>query len=180
MKELILQQIKSELVNGSVKKGHPFRYFTLGTLNQDKPSLRTVVLRKTYPDLNLLFYTDKRSSKIQQIQNNAHVTALFYHPKKLLQIQIRAKAKVLDNPMEIRQHWNNVSPKAKKDYTTVLPPGIEIENPENVEYLEDDHHFCMVELIPLEIEYLRLQRPNHVRMLFNKNGDDWNGTFLNP
>ena len=180
MRELIFQQLKRELINGSVKRGHPFRYFTLGTIDADKPQLRTVVLRKAYPNLSLLFYTDKRSSKISQLANNNQVNGLFYHPKKLLQLQIKAKAKILDNPTEIRQHWNNVSPKAKKDYTTVLPPGVEIEHPENIEYLEDQNHFCMVELQPYEIEYLRLQRPSHVRVLFEKNGDSWEGKFLNP
>lgn len=180
MQQLIFQQIKNELVNGSVKKGHPFKYFAFGTVEDNNPRLRTVVLRKVYPDMTLLFYTDERSKKVAQIQNENRVCALFYHPKKLIQVQIEGLAHIQENPEMLRRIWQNIPPSSKKDYTSVFPPGLPINGHENVEYLSDQHHFCMIEIIPQRIEYLRLKRPNHIRLEFIKKDNDWKGNFLVP
>lgn len=180
MDQLILQQIKNELINGSVKKGHPFKYFTLGTLSGQIPRQRTVVLRKVQPGLNLLFYTDKRSAKVKQIQANNTVSALFYHPKNMIQLQLEGKANVKQNPEMLRKIWKSIPAKAKKDYTSVLPPGVKTENPEELEYLTEQNYFCMVEIQPTRIEYLKLKQPYHLRVEFLKTDGDWSGTFLIP
>jgi len=178
--KLIFQQIKNELVNGSVKKGHPFKYFTLGSLWKGQPRQRTVVLRKVQPGPQLLFYTDKRSSKITQIKQNPNVSALFYHPKKMIQIQIEGRAHIKENPEMLRKIWKSIPQKAKKDYTTVLPPGVKNENPDELEYLTEQNYFCMVEIQPTRIEYLKLNQPYHIRVEFVKLGEEWSGTFLIP
>lgn len=176
----MLQQIKNELVNGSVKKGHPFKYFTLSTIWHENPRQRTVVLRKVQPNLHLLFYTDKRSSKVEQIKQHPEVSALFYHPKKMVQLQVEGRASVKENPEMLRKLWKSIPAKAKKDYTTVLPPGVKTENPSALEYLTKDNYFCMVEIQPTRLEYLKLNQPHHLRVKFVKSGDTWDGTFLIP
>ena len=180
MEKLVFQQIKNEIINGSVKKGHPFKYFALSTIWNGKPRQRTVVLRKVQPDLQLLFYTDKRSSKVEQIKQNPEVSALFYHPKKMMQVQIEGRASVKENPEMLRTVWKSIPAKGKKDYTTVLPPGVETENPEELEYLKEENYFCMVEIQPTRIEYLKLGQPHHLRVEFVKSGNDWDGIFLIP
>lgn len=180
MDQLILQQIKNELINGSVKRGHPFKYFSLGTLSGQIPQQRTVVLRKVQPNLKLLFYTDKRSAKVQQIETNNTVSALFYHPKKMVQIQIEGKADIKENPEMLRKIWKSIPEKSKRDYTSILPPGVETEHPDNLEYLTENNHFCMVEIQPYRIEYLKLKQPHHLRVKFIKSGKDWNGSYLIP
>ncbi len=180
MDKILFQQIKSELVNGSVKKGHPFKYFTLGTLLNGIPQQRTVVLRKVQENLDLLFYTDKRSAKVAQIKENPHVSALFYHPKKLLQIQLQGKATVKENPELLRKIWKTIPEKMQRDYRTVLPPGVPTDAPEAIEYLSDHHHFCMIELEPNTLSYLKLNRPHHLRVRYTRHQNDWEGTFLIP
>jgi pyridoxine/pyridoxamine 5'-phosphate oxidase len=178
--KIIFQQIKNELLNGSVKKGHPFKYFTLSTLHQGQPRQRTVVLRKVQPGPQLLFYTDRRSSKVEQIKQNPNVSALFYHPKKMMQLQIGGRADIKENPEMLRKIWKSIPAKAKKDYTTVLPPGVKTDNPDELEYLTEQNHFCMVEIQPTRIEYLKLNQPYHLRLEFLKTGGEWDGTFLIP
>lgn len=180
MEKLILQQIKNELINGSVKKGHPFKYFTLSTLWKGKPRQRTVVLRKVQPDLQLLFYTDKRSAKVEHIKKNPSISSLFYHPKKMIQIQIEGSATVSEHPEMLRTIWNSIPDKGKRDYTTVQPPGATAERPEHIEYLKQENYFCMVTIQPTRIEYLKLNQPHHLRVQFQKIGDTWDGTFLIP
>ena len=180
MTDQILKEIRAELTNGHIKKRHPFRYFTFATSHNGSPRQRTVVLRKMLPDLNILFYTDARSHKVEDFKKNSQVSALFYHPKKLMQVRVEGEAQIITDPKQLKQYWNNIQESSKKDYITERAPGSPIKNPDNVDYLEEEHHFCAVKIVPKCIEYLRLKRPNHIRVLFIKKEDKWNGKFLVP
>ncbi len=181
MKKQIFEELKRELVNGHSKKGHPFRYFSLATIAKTNTSQqRTVVLRKTDSNLELLFYTDRRSSKIQQVQANKNVSCLFYHPKKLLQVKIEGIAKIVDDTKTLVSLWGGIPIKSRKDYTTTKAPSSLINNPDEVDYLNEGNHFCAVRIIPNKIEYLRLKRPNHLRVLFKKEDENWKDDFLVP
>lgn len=180
MKNQFLEEAKRELINGHSKKRHPFRYFVLATNQNGKPTQRTVVLRKTLLDLSLVFYTDSRTQKIKDIQNNDEFSALFYHPKKLMQIRIEGKAELITNKKQIANYWHTVQASSKNDYTTNMAPGTPINNPDTVGYQLEENYFCPVKLVPNKIEYLRLKRPNHLRVLFSKVNNDWSGKFLVP
>ncbi|MEN1786098.1 MAG: pyridoxamine 5'-phosphate oxidase family protein [Bacteroidota bacterium] len=180
MEEIIFQQLKNELINGSVKKGHPFKYFGLSTVMEGQPQARTVVLRKTLPDLRTIFFTDKRSHKMAALAQNDKVTALFYHPKKLLQLQILGRAAPITDSVRLAELWNGVPPKARKDYTTFQPPGTPLSTTGEIKYLEEGHHFAALEIIPHTIAYLQLQRPQHQRLVFTRIGQEWKGTLLVP
>ncbi len=177
----IFQELKNELINGSIKKGHPFRYFTFATLNDSKPRLRTVVLRKMESNLTLLFYTDARSQKVIDIKRNNQVAALFYHPKKLVQLQIEGTAKINLNTNANLQLWKQLPETAKADYLSNLAPGTQIENPDNLYLNSEENNFCSIEIVPTHIEYLKLNKPKHQRIRFLKDGNnEWQGIFLVP
>ncbi len=181
MTHTFFQELKQELQNGTSKKGHPFRYCTLGTVGLGATArLRTIVLRRVSEDLKLVFYTDRRSKKIGHIKENNTVSLLFYHPKKLLQLKVECRAKLISDPEELKKYWSGVQPASRKDYTTTSAPGSPISNPDNIEYLEEKNYFTIVEIEPLKIEYLKLKRPNHLRVLFSKENGEWNGAFLVP
>lgn len=175
------EELIVELQKGVSKKGHPFRYCTLGTVGSEHlPRLRTIVLRKVSDTLDLTFYTDKRSKKIIHIKENNKVSVLFYHPKKLLQLKVEGLASIITDKGELQRYWSGVQPNSRKDYTTHSAPGSSISNPDNIEYLDDENHFCMVNIEPFKIEYLKLKRPNHLRIRFSKSDGEWNGEFLVP
>lgn len=180
MTQQYLEEAIRELVNGHSKKRHPFRYFVLATNENGKPRQRTVVLRKTLLDASLVIYTDKRTQKIKDIQNNSEFSALFYDSKKLLQLRIEGKAELITDKEQIATYWHTVQASSRKDYTTIIAPGTAIINPDEIEYKPEENYFCPVKLIPKTIEYLRLQRPNHIRILFSKIDNDWSGEFLVP
>jgi len=180
LKNQYLEEAMRELVSGHSKKRHPFRYFVLATNENGKPRQRTVVLRKTLLDSSLVIYTDKRTQKIKDIQNNSEFSALFYDSKKLLQIRIEGKAELITDKQQIATYWQTVQESSKKDYTTNRAPGTSIKNPDDVGYEPKENYFCPVKLIPNTIEYLRLKRPNHLRVLFSRNDIGWSGDFLVP
>lgn len=175
-----LEQSRRELVNGHTKKRHPFRYFTLGTINADKPRQRTVVLRKVLPDMSLLIYTDLRSQKVADITSNSAVSALFYHPKQLLQLHIDGQAELITDATELQNYWNNIPECSRKDYITTKPPGTDISNPDHVTYDPETNYFTAIKIIPDTIEYLQLKRPNHLRVKFTRSHNNWTGQFLTP
>lgn len=181
MTQVFFQELNDELQKCVVTKGHPFRYFTLATIGVDyTPRLRTVVLRKVAKDLTLTFYTDRRSKKITHLKENNKASLLFYHPKKMLQLKIEGTAKVIDDPAILKNYWHGIQPNSQKDYTTSNAPGSTIENPDHVKYLSDKNFFCMVEITPFKIEYLKLKRPNHIRVRYSKEEELWPGEFLVP
>ncbi|MFS4467642.1 pyridoxamine 5'-phosphate oxidase family protein [Maribacter sp. 2210JD10-5] len=181
MTETFWQELTEELKKSTIKKGHPFRYFTLATVGLGNMArLRTVVLRQVKADLGLIFYTDRRSKKIIHIKENNKVSLLFYHPKKLMQLKIEGTATPITDKETLHKYWNGVQSSSRKDYITKNAPGSEIDNPDHVEYLENENYFCMVEIEPIKIEYLKLKRPNHLRVRFSKENRGWNGEFLVP
>ena len=180
MKNQFLEEARIELINGHAKKRHPFRYFTLATIENNEPRQRTVVLRKTLTDLSFVFYTDKRTQKIEDLQQNSSCSALFYNPKKLLQLRISGKAEIITDKEQIATYWHTIQEASKKDYTTKIAPGTLINDPDGIAYTLEENYFCPVKIIPTSIEYLLLKRPNHIRVLFSKIDKDWSGEFLVP
>jgi len=177
----IFKILKEELIKGSTEKSHPFRYFTLSTVGVDLlPRQRTVVLRKVTDDLQLSFYTDLRSKKIIHIKENNKVGLLFYNSKKLLQLKIEGIATIIKGKAIEETYNNGIPEKARKDYTTTLAPGTPLEDPKVIEYLKEENHFCVVEVTPYRIEYLKLQQPEHLRVRFSMRQELWNGEFLVP
>lgn len=181
MTEIFFHELTEELQKGIHKKGHPFRYITMATVGQDVIArLRTVVLRQVSKDLRLTIYTDSRTKKMEHINENNLVSFLLYHPKKLLQLKIEGLAHIVTDQERLKTYWSGVQPNSRKDYITHMGPGSKIKNPEYIDYLEDANYFAMIDITPIKIEYLRLQRPNHIRVEFTKDQKDWKGIFLVP
>ena len=181
MTETFFTELELELRKGTSKKGHPFRFFTLATIGQGSIArLRTVVLRRVSEDFKLIFYTDRRSKKIEHIKHNSGVSLLFYHPKQLLQLKIEGKAEIVTDSEALQKYWSGIQPASRKDYTTSAAPGSPISNPDTLDYLEHRNYFTIIEVTLSKIEYLKLKRPNHLRILFSKEDGEWDGAFLVP
>ena len=155
MKNQFLEEARIELINGHAKKRHPFRYFTLATIENNEPRQRTVVLRKTLTDLSFVFYTDKRTQKIEDLQQNSSCSALFYNPKKLLQLRISGRAEIITDKEQIATYWHTIQEASKKDYTTKIAPGTLINDPDGIAFLQKKIIFVQLKLFlrPLSIYF---------------------------
>ncbi|SEL83153.1 Pyridoxine/pyridoxamine 5'-phosphate oxidase [Aquimarina amphilecti] len=181
MTDIIFSSIVADLKTAVANNKHAFRYFTLATSDfNNTPRLRTVVLRNIDDQLNLMVYTDERSKKIANIQANNRVSLLFYDQNRLLQIAIKAKAEIINDQQSLETIWKQIPSKSRNDYTTELSPGVEIKNPDDINYLEGKHYFSAIKLIPMRIEYLRLTRPNHIKVAFKKENNNWKGNYIIP
>lgn len=84
-------------------KPRGIRHINLASFGQDYPNSRTVIIRKFDKNKHeLLIYTHALSDKVQQVLNNPLVSLCWYHPKKQIQIQIKAKA-VIEKENEIQR-----------------------------------------------------------------------------
>lgn len=181
MSQEIFKEIKSELHLGTTDNGHPFKYCTMATVGLDRVArLRTVRLRHVSEDMGLTFFTDKRSKKIIHIKENKNVSLLFYHPEKLMQIRIEGVAQIVRDKLLLDNYWQKVQPDQRQDYTTTLAPGSKLPNPDTVDYLKDGEHFCALDIQPFKFEYLKLQRPNHLRIRYSKEASGWEAEYLVP
>lgn len=183
MTDSFFKIVRSELQQGVTISDHPFRYCTMATVGLDRMArLRTVRIRGLSDDDDMVIsvYTDKRSKKIIHIKENKLVSMLFYHPDKLLQLKVEGMAVINKDQKVLKDLWKGIDNPSKKDYTTVMAPGSVMEGPDEVEYLRDEDHFCLLEIHPIKIEYLQLKRPNHLRIRYSRKDDSWKGEFLVP
>lgn len=178
----IWNQILESLKKAVSERDHPWRTGSLATQGLDNmPRQRTIVLREFDPDLvRLCFYTDSRSKKMIHIKEDKRVSLLLYNPKELLQLRLEGIAVKETDPGKNARRWAAIPETSRKDYITQQAPGSEIPGPDSVEYLQEEKYFASVYIQPHKVEYLQLKRPNHLRVRFSKDKEEWNGEFLVP
>ncbi|MGB1113552.1 MAG: pyridoxamine 5'-phosphate oxidase family protein [Flavobacteriaceae bacterium] len=178
MLKALFNDSKKQLVSAIKHKKHPFRYFALTTLASDgSPHSRTVVLRDFDSDaMTLTIYTDFRSTKMKELANDPRAELLFYDSNQLLQLVLKAQ---LLNSEVSSSHFYQLPEQSKKDYSGKDQPGAIIKGPDKVQYDFEVPHFTLLKFQILQLEYLKLKRPNHLRALFEAN-DNWSGKFIAP
>lgn len=175
--------LSHELHRGALDSKHPFRYVTLATCGGDTPEQRMVVLRKVDEALNFYFFTDSRTAKVKQIQQNPQAEFLVYHSGKRTQIRVKGRLQIHQQDDLSEEMWKRVQGDARKAYNSTLAPGSEIEDPDLAYDWPaelDDRYFAVLKFIPEAIEALQLNGLTHVRVSFLKSGADWNGDWLVP
>ena len=179
--EEIWQAVKHELHRGALDVKHPFHWVNLGTVSGDFPSVRTVVLRKVSEELHFFVYTDYRSEKCSELDQNSNASLHFYHPKKQVQIRVKTQAKLHFQDDLAKEIWKTIPVHRRSEYTGVQAPGTLISLPEDGWTLSnsENHFFCVLEFSPMEIEVLQLRREGHLRLMFSKE-KDWKGAWLVP
>jgi len=178
--------MQSEIFDSAIKQWtaapkyskHVFRYPVLATVSQaGYPEMRTVVLRAFDPKtMQFTIFTDSRSNKIKSLNNNPHAQLCFYDRRKFWQLLVQVELKQLSSQHE---DFKQISGAATKDYTSLLAPGTPIGNPNELAYSDQENYFTKVVLQAQSIESLKLKRPNHVRVRFEKKSA-WAGTYLSP
>ena len=105
----LLTLAKAELKRSENETDHPFRYFYLGTIGQ-YPEVRTVVKRDLDDRLAVTFFTDSRTRKVSQIEDDNRVSALFYHPGHRLQIRMTGSAmKLKEDSLAYAAYYQQVN-----------------------------------------------------------------------
>lgn len=159
-------EVLNEVGKAVLEVQHPFRYTTLATTDKlNSPQQRIVVLRDFNGKSDFLIYTDSRSGKVGEILNNHSVSLLFYHNEKRLQLRVSGSAAIITSGEQYRKLWEKHGRKSPHSYTSVLPPGTEIENPTEAYHWQNDEQtdFCLIKIEADKMEFLQLNGIHHIR-----------------
>lgn len=189
----ILQDSWHRMINGTIVKNHPFRCPSIATVENEFPMIRTVVLRKALVTENtLIFHTDYRSPKLNQIIKNDKISWLFYDQKAKIQLRIKTNAVVHYNDEITLKHWSAARSESKKTYLVQPAPSVisnvptdglsEFKETELLDNLLDTgyQNFAVIECKVKELDWLYLNKDGHRRAKFLFQNDTVKKYWLVP
>ena len=152
------------------------------------PNTRNIVIRDfSEKKLTIRFHTDKRSSKISDIQNNKKISLLGYERKDRLQIRFDAEATIIDSDEFLLDIWKSMYPMSRECYRVIESPGSKIKSLEDIKFEEDDdqglngfENFVAVSCDIQSIEVLYLHHAGHLRASYINNNGKLNGEWIVP
>ena len=152
------------------------------------PNTRNIVIRDFSEEkLTIRFHTDKRSSKISDIQNNNKISLLGYERKDRLQIRFDAEATIIDSDEFLLDIWKSMYPMSRECYRVIESPGSKIKSLEDIKFEDDDdqglngfENFVAVSCDIQSIEVLYLHHAGHLRASYINNNGKLNGEWIVP
>lgn len=194
--EAVLNHVWSEIEAAAKTPGHPYRFLTFGTVHEQAPDLRTVVLRRADEGAReLQFHTDRRSRKVEALSHNDRVAWHGWDPDACQQIRLFGTGSVhLDDDVAM-DLWEGQPPTSLTDYVRPSAPGTGLEEPgdglrpvvKSEPITEDDvaegqQNFAAVRTIVDRIEWLHLHPEGHYRARFeyDRTQEAFDGTWVVP
>ncbi len=113
-----------QLVRGVPDTRHGFHWPVLATVDgEGAPSARVVVLRAAEPDAGeLVFHTDRRAPKVEQVRRRASVALTFHDGRRKLQVRVRAAAAVHVEGPAYEAGWQRIGSGSRRCYLAPRPP----------------------------------------------------------
>ncbi|MEO1405313.1 MAG: hypothetical protein AAFV54_02320 [Pseudomonadota bacterium] len=158
-----------QLVRAAVDKRSPFRWPILCTAGPG-PKGRVVVLRNfEQATRSLIFFTDKRSHKCEELRVHDGAECVFFDPKKMIQIRARGPVKTAITGPQVDQHFENVATHSWRDYAYSDAPGTPIDQwpSYSLEEAQALQNFCVLTMSVETLDWLNLSREGHQRALLN-------------
>jgi pyridoxamine 5'-phosphate oxidase len=161
----------------------------VGLQHNNEVSLRTVVLRTIDPDeKEVVFYTDNRSAKMEDIASNPNLSWLFYDSKEKVQLKLSGEAIVHHDNPTAQHHWEKVHAAGKSSYMAIPAPSTAVDHPvDGLEHLTDNStadegyaNFAAIVTRVNFIEWLSLKDTGHRRAQFRLIDNSWKGQWLIP
>ena len=163
-----------ELTRATQEREHGWRIMTLATVESGRAEARSVILREADPTAHrLVFFTDARSPKLQQIQTHPQGTLLAWCPRLSWQIRLRVHLTRETDQHLSMSRWARLrlSP-AAQDYLSPLAPGEPLSEITSEERGSREH-FAMVNAQVESLDWLELHPDGHRRALFDTEGGRW-------
>ncbi len=175
----ILKNIWKHLDLATLERHHPFHTPVFGTVCDNAPNLRVVVLRRFWRKTpRLAFHTHLGSPKISEIRANPNVSFAFYHPKEKLQLRVKGRATIHTNDDLAEEQWQATELFSRRCYvgeaptqesrkpTSGLPGNLIDREPTREESETGKANFAVVAANIESIDCLELAVKGHRRSLF--------------
>ncbi len=184
--DLSLRAAWSLLGRGAKDRKTPAHTPVLATMGAGRPQLRTVVLRGCDREARRLrFHTDRRSSKVPQIEADPAGTVLVYDPKQKIQLRLDCGLSIHVDDDLAREAWAATRDFSRVCYQVMRAPGEALSDPAAVPFSAEDSHdgadnFAVIAAQVTRIEWLYLAAQGHRRAEFHWRGGAWQGRWLVP
>ena len=166
----ILKEERNDLHSAVKDAGHEYHLFTIATVNDKVPEIRTVVLRDfNIKKYQISFHTDTRSPKYSQVKSNPAISALFYSTQKRTQLRLHGNAKICKDQNLLNTLWSNLNKDSRECYQGEVPPSGNIPKSKIINDTSSEmsgfENFSRVSIEISTIEILRLHHLGHKRLL---------------
>lgn len=147
------------LLHRAANKIDQLHWITLSSVKVESgttlPDTRTIVLRKILDKRELVFYTDRRSPKVTQFEQNKHAVALLYDRAAQLQLRIHGTIEIDTHSALFKDAHDRVPNQAKINYNTLKAPG-EAALSEDPDRNDEALHFALLRFLPHTFDLLHL------------------------
>lgn len=186
--EKAFTDVHDQLKRAGVDTRHKFRFFTVATIgNTEKtiPQSRMVVLRSFSDDWTFEFYTDHRSSKVEEIKDTPIISAMFWDPPKRVQVRIEANVSLHNQDDVADERWKDVQGDAQKAYTSTLTPGSPIDDPKDAHDWPDSYssdNFTVAVCSAVRVKALQISGMEHIALESRRErpSGEWQTTWIAP
>lgn len=169
------------LERASRETDHEWRHLALATVAGDEAAahgdVRLIVVREVDAAAgSLAFFTDSRSSKIEQIRRQPRATLLAWSEAVGWQLRLRCRLDIQTEGLAVSSHWARLKmTPAADDYLSPLAPGATLDSPWSP--LEppraDRASFAVVTAKVEAIDWLEVHADGHRRAIFDHLGERW-------
>lgn len=173
-------RVWAELTRAARDRGHGWRQVTLATVDHEgAPDARTVILREADASQQVLrFYTDARSPKAGQIQQQPQGLIVAWCPELAWQLRLRVQLSLLASGLAVSSRWASMQlSRAANDYLAPQAPGSTLDAAgaahDGPPAGENRGHFAVIEARVVSIDWLSLQPSGHRRALLGADGARW-------
>ena len=181
-------EVHDQLKRAGVDTRHKFRFFSVATVGHSEnriPKSRMVVLRSFSDDWTFEFYTDHRSSKVKEIEENSIISALFWDPSKRVQVRIEANVSIHNQDELAATRWKDVQGDAQKAYTSLQEPGTPVNAPGDAHEWPDSYsseYFSVLVCKAAKIKVLQISGMEHLAFRCSKSEatQSWDKNWIAP
>ncbi|HPU15087.1 MAG TPA: pyridoxamine 5'-phosphate oxidase family protein [Polymorphobacter sp.] len=150
------------------------------------PDGRVMVLRACRPAMSeLIFHTDMRSPKALCLQRDSRVAVVGYDAARSVQLRLHGRARFESDGEAVEAAWNAISPTARRNYATTLPPGARLDSagngqPVSVDTAAARANFARLIVDVARVDWLDLAISGHRRAVFESGAGGWSGAWRVP
>lgn len=163
-----------ELATATRERGHGWRVMTLATIAGERADARSVVLREVdAAQRTVVFYTDARSPKVEQVRTHPQGTAVGWCPGLSWQVRLHVRLAIEAHTPGTQQRWSRLqmTPGAQ-DYMSPLAPGHTLLADPGLESGAREH-FALLSAQVEAVDWLELHADGHRRAVFDADGPRW-------
>ena len=175
----------------SLESSPESRFAQLATIDvEGRPTNRTLVFRRFTNENELVFTTDARSKKAEQLEETPWAELCWWFPPRREQFRIQGRAYLSDGSdfaefaLARSEIWNELKEAAKRSFTWPVPGQRLADSSEFLVPVPESipPHFSLLLLRPERVDHLDLQPDPHHREIHTRDasGLRWTNERVNP